>query len=79
LEGSLRKQRVFVIENFITFCYETNKLSTRSARTDVKVPTVNSEMAKGKLSYSGARLFNSLPVEMKDITNLSLTSFKNKF
>ena len=35
--------------------------------------------AKAKLSFSGARLCNSLPVELKDITNISLTSFKNKF
>jgi hypothetical protein len=35
--------------------------------------------AKAKLSFSGARLRNSLRVELKDITNISLTSFKNKF
>ena len=44
--------------------FESHPIPTRSSISDLKVPSVKTEQAKSKISYS---LFNSLPSELKDI------------
>ena len=59
------------------FIIDTHSGRTRSSLTDLKLPKVSSEIAKTKIPYSGAMLFNSLPNNMKDVENISLQTFKN--
>ena len=59
------------------FINDTHSVRTRSSLTDLKLPKVSSEIAKTKISYGGAMLFNSLPNNMKDVENISLQTFKN--
>ena len=54
----LRKLSVFV--------RKSQPIRTRSTYTDLKVPSIKTEQAKSKISYSGASLFNSLPAELKN-------------
>ena len=68
--GSVRKLFVFV--------RDSRPIPTRSFISDLKVPSVKTEQATSKISYSGASLFNSLPSELKDIENHSIKSYKKK-
>ena len=42
------------------FVNKAYNINTRSSLTDLEVPKVGTEIAKTKISYSGAMLFNSL-------------------
>ena len=48
----------------------------RSSLTDLKIPVIKIEIAKSKISFSGASLFNSLPDDLKDIANNTAISYK---
>lgn len=61
-----------------SFLRDSHDVNTRSSITDLKLPRVKTEMAKSKLSYCGAMLFDSLPDELKGIDDHSLSSFKSK-
>ncbi len=51
-------------------------IATRSTISHLKVPSLRTEQAKSKISYSGESLFNSLCSELKDIENHSINSYK---
>ena len=63
-----------------SFLRDSHDVNTRSSDTDHKLPLppVKTELAKSKISYSGAMLFNSLPNEFKNIDEISLVLFKTK-
>ena len=66
------------LRKLFVFVYESHSIHTRSSIANLKVPSVKTEQAKSKISYSGASLFNSLPSELKDIEKNSYTSYKKK-
>ena len=45
--------------------------------SDLRMANSTKRIAKTKIPYSGAMLFNSLPYNMKDMENISLQTFKN--
>ena len=60
----------------LSFSCESHEAITRSSLTDLKLQSIKSELSKSKLSYSGAKLFNSLPTELKIIDSFTTSSFK---
>lgn len=73
----LKNKAPYHLFNLFEFINETHNVRTRSSLTNLKIPLVTTEVAKTKISYTGAMLFNSLPNNMKDIDNISPQSFKN--
>ena len=59
------------------YANETHNVRTRVSLTDLRLPKVQSELGKTKLSFCGAMLFNSLPNHVKDTENISISAFKN--
>ena len=52
---------------------EVNERITRSIySSDLYVPFVNNEAAAKTLIYTGAKLWNSLPSHVKDLTNVDV-------
>ena len=63
------------------FCFSgaSHDVYTRSSVTDLKIPSVKSNLSKTKLSYSGVLLFNSLPNDLKVFNDYSPSAYKHKF
>ena len=66
------------IRNLFTYCWVVSNTNTRYPQTDLRLPPVNTEFAKTKLSCSGASLFNSLQNDLKDIEIHTTPLFKIK-
>ena len=62
------------------FCFSgaSHDVYTRSSVTDLKIPSVKSNLSKTKLSYSGVLLFNSLPNDLKVYNDYSPSACKHK-
>jgi hypothetical protein len=62
------------------FCFSgaSHDVCTRSSVTDLKIPSVKSNLSKTKLSYSGVLLFNSLPNDLKVFNDYSPSAYKHK-
>jgi hypothetical protein len=63
--NSLKTSQPSDVRELFTFCCETSSINTRSSLTDLKIPVIKTEIAKSKISFSGASLFNSLPDDLK--------------
>lgn len=74
--NSLKTSQPDDIRSLFTFRCESSSIYTRSSLTDLEIPFVKTEIAKSKLSFSGASLFNSLPDDLKIIANYTVISYK---
>jgi hypothetical protein len=77
--NTLRSSSPSVLRELFCSSGALHDVHTPSSVTDLKIPSVKSNLSKTKLSYSGVLLFNSLPNDLKVFNDYSPSAYKHKF
>jgi hypothetical protein len=80
MRSSIRAS-LFHCDSFISRNILLNNYNLRNSHTDLTLPKPNREFLKGNFKYSGAYLWNNLPLEAKQAQSIYIfkSCIKQKF